>query len=193
MHTQCGIETLHVKMPFRSETSRFPGTYNHTRWSCPSGRQGERFPLEITVSQIKKGVTKVYWFLSCYRNYIPHISEGLTPFFELLKETSKFYVPTNFVEDFTNLNKILDNSCQLALTQPLRSKQLIVMSDASFTAAGYAITIEDDPNQNTIQTQNICTHCVWLKNLQSTTEENVNICKKFLSILFAFVEFGHLL
>ena len=51
------------------------------------------------------------------------------------------------VEDFTNLNKLLENSCQLALKQLLKDKQLIVMSDASFTAPGYAIRIEDDPNQ----------------------------------------------
>ena len=36
----------------------------------------------------------------------------------------------------------------MALKQPLKDKQLIVMSDASFTAAGYAIMIEDDPQQN---------------------------------------------
>ena len=35
----------------------------------------------------------------------------------------------------------------MALKQPLKDKQLIVMSDASFTAAGYAIMIEDDPQQ----------------------------------------------
>ena len=35
----------------------------------------------------------------------------------------------------------------MALKQPLKDKQLILMSDASFTAAGYAIMIEDDPQQ----------------------------------------------
>ena len=31
--------------------------------------------------------------------------------------------------------------------QPIKNKQLILMTDASFTAAGYAIIIENDPNQ----------------------------------------------
>ena len=35
----------------------------------------------------------------------------------------------------------------MALKQPLKDKQLIVMSDTSFTAAGYAIMSEDDPQQ----------------------------------------------
>ena len=36
----------------------------------------------------------------------------------------------------------------MALKQPLKDKQLILLSDASFRAAGYAIIIEDDPQQN---------------------------------------------
>ena len=48
------------------------------------------------------------------------------------------------VVDFNNLNKLLENSGQLALRQPLKDKQLIFMSDTSFTAAGYAMMIEDD-------------------------------------------------
>ena len=35
----------------------------------------------------------------------------------------------------------------MALKQHLKDKRLILMSDASFTAVGYAIMIEDDPQQ----------------------------------------------
>ena len=105
------------------------------------------FLSKLRFPKSKIALQKYIGFLNYYRNYIPRLSKRLSPFFKLLKETSKFYVPTNLVEDFTNLNKILENSCQLALKQPLKNKQLIVMSDASFTAAGYAIMIEVDPNQ----------------------------------------------
>ena len=105
------------------------------------------FLTKLRFSKSKKALQRYIGFLNYYQNYIHRLSEQLTPFFKLLKETSEFWVPTNLVEDFTNLNKILDNSCQVALKQPLKNKQLIVMSDASFTAAGYAIMREDDPNQ----------------------------------------------
>ena len=105
------------------------------------------FLSKFRLPKSKKALQRHIGFLSYYRNYIPRLSERLSPFFKLLKETSKFYVPTNLVEAFTNLNKLLENSCQLAFKQPLKNNQLIVMSDASFTAAGYAIMIEDDPNQ----------------------------------------------
>ena len=52
------------------------------------------------------------------------------------------------VEQFNEINRVLDRCSQLALKQPLFNKQLILMTtDASFTAAGYAILTEDDPNQ----------------------------------------------
>ena len=48
---------------------------------------------------------------------------------------------------FKEINEALDRCCQLALRQPLTGKQLVLMTDASFQAAGYAVLLEDDPNQ----------------------------------------------
>ena len=182
-------------MPLRSQTSRLSGTHNHTRWSCPSSRQSKGFPLKTSLSETKKALQRFIGFLNYYRNYIPRLSEQLSPFFKLLKETSKFYIPTNLVEDFANLNKLLENSCQLALKQPLKNKQLIVMSDASFTAAGgYAIMIGDDPNQ---KLQSKCKTYAPIafgsKTFDPTQTEMSIYAKEFLSIYFAFVEFGQLM
>ena len=52
------------------------------------------------------------------------------------------------MKDFREINEALDRCCQLALRQPLPGKQHVLMTDASFQAAGYAVLIEDDPNQN---------------------------------------------
>ena len=146
---------------------------------APQADKVKDFLAKLRFPKSKKALQRYIGFLNYYRNYIPRLSERLTPFFKLLKETSKFYVPTNLVEDFTNLNQLLENSCQLALKQPLKDKQLIVMSDASFTAAGYAIMIEDgSQSEASIQTKNLRTHCVWIKNVQSNTNENVNLCKR---------------
>ena len=45
------------------------------------------------------------------------------------------------------INRALDKCCDLALQQPIPNKQIASMADASFGAAGYAVLIEDDPNQ----------------------------------------------
>ena len=40
---------------------------------------------------------------------------------------------------FRQINDVLDKCCYLALRQPLPDKPLILMTDASFQAAGYAV------------------------------------------------------
>ena len=42
---------------------------------------------------------------------------------------------------------VIGKCCQLALRQPLSDKQLILLTEISFHAAGYAVLTEDDANQ----------------------------------------------
>ena len=161
---------------------------------APQADKVKDFLAKIHFPKSKKALQRYIGFLNYYRNYIPRLSERLTPFFNLLKETSKFYVPTNLVDEFTNLNKLLGNSCQLALKQPLKHKQLIVMSDASFTAAGYAIMIEDDPKQKLQSKRKTYAPIAFGSKMFNPTQTKMSIyAKEFLSIYFAFVEFGHLM
>ena len=161
---------------------------------APQADKVKDFLAKLKFPKSKKALQRYIGFLNYYRNYIPRLSERLTPFFKLLRETSKFYVPTNLVEGFTNLNQLLENSCQLALKQPLKDKQLIVMSDASFTAAGYAIMIEDDPNQKLQSKRKTYAPIAFGSKTFNPTQTKMSIyAKEFLSIYFAFVEFGHLM
>ena len=54
---------------------------------------------------------------------------------------------TEWIQQFNENNQDHDRCCQLALKQPLPDEQLVLMSDASFTAVASAILTEDDPNQ----------------------------------------------
>ena len=51
------------------------------------------------------------------------------------------------MQSFHEINNVLDNCCKIALKQPVKDKQMVLMTDASFTAAGYALMTEDDPEQ----------------------------------------------
>ena len=98
------------------------------------------------------------------------------------------------VGDFTNLNKLRENSCQLALRQPLKDTLLIVMSDASFRAAAYAIKMKDDPTQKLQSKRKTYASIAFGSKTFSPTQTKISIyAKEFLSIYFAFVEFGHLM
>ena len=102
----------------------------------------------------KKALQRYLGFLNYYRNYIPRLSEKLAPFFQLLKKDEKVLVTTELIQQFNEINRDLDKCSQLALKQPLPNKQLVLMTDASFTAAGYAILTEDDPNQKYSSSKN---------------------------------------
>ena len=64
----------------------------------------------------------------------------------MLKSDEKV-VSKKLVQQFEEINRALDKCCDLALQQPLPNKQIALMTEASFAAAGYAVLIEDDPNQ----------------------------------------------
>ena len=75
------------------------------------------------------------------------MAEKLNPFYKLLKTE----VPINFTSElkktFDSVNKVLSDANELALKQPIPGKQLVLMTDASFRCAGYALMIEDNPDQ----------------------------------------------
>ena len=78
-------------------------------------------------------------------------------FFELLKTTdalAKIPITPDIMEEFRELHEALDRCCQLALRQPLPGEQLVLMTDASFEAAEFAVLIEDDSRQNCMSTRN---------------------------------------
>ena len=118
--------------------------------------------------QSKKALQRYLGFLNYYRNSITRMSEKLVPFFQLLKKDKKVLVTTELVEQFNEINRDLDRCSQLALRQPLPNRQLVLMTDASFLAAGYAILTEDDPNQKYTSVKKIlCAYCLWLGNFYS--------------------------
>ena len=152
------------------------------------------FLSKLQFRKSKKVLQRYIGFLNYYRNYIPRLSERLSPLFKLLKETSKFYVPTNLVEDFTNLIKILENSCQLALKQPLKKTTHSHVRCKFHTAAGYAIMIEDDSNQKLQSKRKTYAPVAFGSKTFNPTQTKMSIyAKEFLSIYFTFVEIGHLM
>ena len=79
------------------------------------------------------------------------MAEKLHPFYKLLKTDTQINITQDLVDTFEMVNKALDDACELALKQPLPGKQLVLMTDASFRSAGYALMIEDDPEQKITQ------------------------------------------
>ena len=96
-------------------------------------------------------------------------------------------------EQFNEINRNLDRCSQLALKQPLPNKQLVLMTDASFTAAAYAILTEDDPNQKYTSVEKSYAPIAYGSKTFTPSQLKMSIyAKEFLAIYYAFKEFGHL-
>ena len=85
--------------------------------------------------------------MNYFRNDIPRMAEKLNPFYKLLKTEVPVNITSELKETFDSVNKALSDACELALKQPGPGKQLVLMTDASFRSAGYALMIEDNPGQ----------------------------------------------
>ena len=96
------------------------------------------------------------------------------------------------MKEFRETNEALDRCCQLALRQPLPGKQLVLRTDASFQAAGYAVLIEDDPKQKYTSTRKTYAPRAYGSKTYSPTQMKMSIyAKEFLAIYMAFKEVGH--
>ena len=67
------------------------------------------------------------------------------------------------------------------------------MTDASFSAAGYAVPIEDDPLEKYTSTRKAFAPVAYESKTFSPTQLKRSIyAKEFLAIFFAFKDFGHI-
>ena len=97
------------------------------------------------------------------------------------------------MKEFREINEALDRCCQLALGQPLSSKQVILMTDAKFQAAGYAVLKEDDPNQKYTLTRKTYAPIAFRSKTYSPSQNERSIfAKEFSSIYMAFNEYGQI-
>ena len=159
----------------------------------PQKQQITTFLEKTKFPKSKKALQRYLGFLNYYRNYIPRLSEKLAPFFQLLKKDEKVLVTTELVQQFNEINRDLDKCSQLALKQPLPNKQLVLMTDASFTAAGYAILTEDDPNQKFTSVKKSYAPIAYGSKTFTPSQLKMSIyAKEFLAIYYAFKEFGHI-
>ena len=75
------------------------------------------------------------------------MAEKRCPFYKLLKADVPINITSELKETFDSVNKGLSDACELALKQTIPGKQLVLMTDASFRSAGYALLTEDNPDQ----------------------------------------------
>ena len=75
------------------------------------------------------------------------MAEKLNSFYKLLKAEVPINITSELKETFDTVNTALSDAYELASKQLIPGKQLVLMTDASFRSAGYALMIENNPDQ----------------------------------------------
>ena len=192
-----GLKLSMAKCQFGVQEVDFLGRTITTKGVAPQKRNITKFLEKVTFPRSKKALQRYIGFLKYYRNDIPRLAERFTRFFQLLKTAdakAKIPIIPNIMKEFREINEALDRCCQLALRQPLPGKQLVLMTDASFQAAGYAVLIEDDPNQKYTSARKTYAPIAYGSKTYSPSQIKMSVyAKEFLAIYMAFKEFTHII
>ena len=122
------------------------------------------------------------------------MAEKLNPFYKLLKTEVPINITSELKETFHSVNKALSDACELALKQPIPGKQLVLMTDASFRSAGYALMIEDNPDQKIQSKRKTYAPVAFGSKIFSPAQLKMPIhSKEILAIYMAFLEIAHIL
>ena len=160
----------------------------------PKSHNIQTFLRKLRFLQSKKALQRYLSSVKYYKNYFPRMAEKLNPFYKLLKAEVPINITSELKETFDSVNKALSDACELALKQPIPAKQLVLMTDASFRSAGYALMIENNPDQKIQSKRKTYAPVAFGSKIFSPAQLKLSIySKEFLANYMAFLEFAHIL
>ena len=189
-----GLKLTIGKCHFGARQVEFLGRTIPPEGISPQARKIQNFLDKLRFPKSKKAIHCFLGFVDYYRNYIPRMAEKLNPFYKLLKTEMPINITSELKETFDSVNKALSDACELALKQPIPGKQLVLMTDASFRSVGYALMIEDNPDQKIQSKRKTYAPVAFGSKIFSPSQLKLSIySKEFLAIYMAFLEFAHIL
>ena len=139
---EAGLRLTMAKCRFGAKGVQFLGRTVSPEGIAPQDQKIRNYLQKLTFPKTKKGLKRYIGFVNYYRNYIPRLSEKIAPFHDLIKAEKPIKITNEILDSFTSINKSLDNACCLWLKQPMPNRQYVLMTDANFKNAGYALMIE---------------------------------------------------
>ena len=191
---QAGLNLTIEKCHFGVRQVEFPGRTISPERISPQAKKIQNSPDKLRFPKSKKALQRHLNFVNNCRNYIPRMAEKPNPFYKLLKMEVPINITSELKETFDSVNEALSDACELALKQPIPGKQLVLMTDASFRSAGYALMIEDNRDQKIQSKRKTYAPVAFGSNFFSPAQLKMSIhSKEFLAIYMAFFVFAHVL
>ena len=189
-----GLKLKIKKSHFGVRQVEFLGRSTSSEGVSPQTHKIQNFFNKLRFPKSKKALQRYLGFVMYYRSYIPRMAEKLNPFYKLLKAEVPINITSELKQTFDSVNKALKDACQLALKQPIPGKQLVPMTDASFRSAGYALMIEDNPDQKIQSKRKTYAPVAFGSKIFSPAQLKMSFySKEILAIYMAFLEFAHFL
>ena len=189
-----GLKLTIEKCHFGVRQVEFLGRTISSERVSPQAHKIQNFLNKLRFPKSKKALQRYLGFVNYYRNYIPRMAEKLNPFYKLLKTEIPINITSELKETFDSVKKALSDACELALKQSIPGKQLVLMTDASFRSAGYALMIEDNPNQKIQSKRKTYAPVTFGSKIFSPAQLKMSIYSKdSLAIYMALLEFAHIL
>ena len=161
---------------------------------APQARKIQKFLDKLTFPKSEKALQQHLGFVNYYRRYIFRMVEKFNPFYKMVRTEVPINIKSDLEEIFDSVNKALDDAYQLALKQLIPGKQLVSGTDAGCRSAGYALMIEDNPDQKKQSKRKTYAPVALGSKVFSPAQLKTSInSKEFLSIYMAFLEFAHIL
>ena len=189
-----GLRLTMAKCQFGAKEVEFLGRTISPSGVAPQSHKIQKYLQTLKFPRTEKGLQRYIGFVNYYRNYIPRLSEKIAPFHELIKSDKPAKIDQELISNFEAINRSLDNACGLWLKQPLPNRQYVLMADANFKNAGYALMTEEDPEQKITSTKKTYAPVAFGSKTFSPSQLKMSIhAKEFLAIYFASMEYSHIL
>ena len=191
---QTGYKLTIEKCIFGVRQVDFPGKTISPERISPQAQKIQNFLDKLRFPKSKKALQRYLGFVNYNRNYIPIMAEKRNPFYKLLRTEVPINLTSELKKTSDSVKIVLSEACQLTLKQPTPGKQLVLMTNASFRSAGYAVMIEDNPDQKIQSKRKTYDPEAFGAKRLSTAQLKMSIySKEVLAIYMAFLEFAHIM
>ena len=191
---KAGLKLTIEKCHFGVRRVEFLGKTISSKGVSPQVHKIQNFLKKLRFPKSKKVLQLYLGFVNYYKNYIPRMAEKLNPLYKLLKAEVPINITSELKDTFDSVNKALSDACELALKQPIPRNQLVLITDASFKGAGYALMINDNPDQNNQSKRKTYAPVAFGSKVFSPAQLKMSIySNEFLAIYMAFLKFAYTL
>ena len=133
-------------------------------------------------------------FFQYFRAFIPKLGEKLLPFYKLLRQENETVLTSEYHKRIDELRKNLEQACDLSLRLPTPNARYVLLTDASFYAAGFVLMIEDYITDQAGKTYKTYVPVSFGSKIFTPTYLKLSMyAKEFLAVHFPFDNFAHIL